>query len=301
MKYLKDSIKFSIGFYYNLTLIIALIILYLLFISVFFVNAESISAYDAKNFIGQTKQISGKVVGIKTLRSVTLVNLGKPYPMQVLTIVLQNNLQQQSTTLLESMLLNKCIQVSGKIELYHGKPQIKIYDFNQIIIIDNLKKKIPQTMTINNDNTDLSVVYNHPLRYDKPLSTSDSEIGKALISCINKAKNTIDFAIYGLRNQPEVIDALMSAKSRGVIVRGVVDSDIYGKNYYTDTPDLINQIKTIKTDHKTDQETLAKQEDCIPQPFWPTPQGFNGPPQCIGYSLNKNNYCCSCKPRRNYI
>lgn len=48
---------------------------------------------------------------------------------------------------------------------------------------------------------------------------------RRLISLINAAQSSVDFAIYGVRNQLAVIDALVEAEQRGVEVRGVVDTE----------------------------------------------------------------------------
>jgi len=46
-----------------------------------------------------------------------------------------------------------------------------------------------------------------------------------LVAAINGAQSEVDFAIYGVRNQNAVIDALVEAQVRGVRVRGVVDTE----------------------------------------------------------------------------
>src|ERR1700712_3268866 len=45
-----------------------------------------------------------------------------------------------------------------------------------------------------------------------------------LTALIRSAQHSVDFAIYGIRNQNAVIDALVEAQVRGVRVRGVVDT-----------------------------------------------------------------------------
>lgn len=46
-----------------------------------------------------------------------------------------------------------------------------------------------------------------------------------LVGLIRGAQRSVDFAIYGVRNQDAVIDALVEAQVRGVRVRGVVDTE----------------------------------------------------------------------------
>ena len=134
------------------------------------------------------------------------------------------------------------------------------------------------------------LLINLPTTNNKPSLSSHSKIGKGLLKIINGSNYSIDFAIYGLRGQPEIIEALLKAENRGVKIRGVVDKDIHDNNYYTDTIKLINAFPNkIKTDYEKDLETsqmLEKKKYHIP--FWNPPKGFNGPPQCIGYSIPNN-------------
>ena len=48
---------------------------------------------------------------------------------------------------------------------------------------------------------------------------------RELMGLIDAAQTSIDFAIYGVRAQAHIIDALAAAQARGVTVRGVVDSE----------------------------------------------------------------------------
>lgn len=53
-----------------------------------------------------------------------------------------------------------------------------------------------------------------------------------LLKTITNAKESIDFAIYGMRNQTTLLDAIEKSKNRGINVRGVVDSDRWEKLLY---------------------------------------------------------------------
>lgn len=68
-----------------------------------------------------------------------------------------------------------------------------------------------------------------------------------LLNLINKAKVSIDFAIYGIRNQRAIFAALVSAKNRGVRIRGLVDTHNnfcgkLGEYTYKDTGVLIESL-----------------------------------------------------------
>ena len=148
----------------------------------------------------------------------------------------------------------------------------------------------PTAIVKTNTKSNVKLLLNSPLVFSKPSNKSLSIAGKALVEKINESNRSIDFAIYGIRDQDEIIDALVLAKKRGVKIRGIVDKDIHDENYYSSTERLIKIIGSIVTDHKTDVETLAmkKNKPFNYTPYCDAPNGYDGPVQCIGYSLNDN-------------
>jgi phosphatidylserine/phosphatidylglycerophosphate/cardiolipin synthase-like enzyme len=62
-------------------------------------------------------------------------------------------------------------------------------------------------------------------QHGKPESTCDRALCQQLLAAINHATRSVDFAVYGVRGQPTIIDALVAAQARGVRVRGVVDTE----------------------------------------------------------------------------
>ncbi len=88
------------------------------------------------------------------------------------------------------------------------------------------------------------------LHYPSPLPSqmTTTSFGKELIKLIDSSTKEISFAIYGLRGQDDVLKALINAQKRGVIIKGVVDSDSHDKNYYSDTH-LLYKHFDIKSDH----------------------------------------------------
>lgn len=74
-----------------------------------------------------------------------------------------------------------------------------------------------------------------------PESTCNRPMCQELVAAIDGAQTSIDFAIYGLRAQPAVVNALSQAQARGVVVRGVVDTEnSTGSSFgYPDTATLI--------------------------------------------------------------
>ncbi|MEA3554442.1 MAG: phospholipase D-like domain-containing protein [Campylobacterota bacterium] len=79
---------------------------------------------------------------------------------------------------------------------------------------------------------------------------SATSFGKELIELINNSEDDIYFAIYGIRGQDDALQALMEAQKRGVTIKGVVDSDTKGKNYYSDTHILYEHFDIV-SDHKS--------------------------------------------------
>lgn len=120
-----------------------------------------------------------------------------------------------------------------------------------------------------------------------PTDTCDVTLCKSLVKLIDSATATIDFAIYGMRNQTEVLQALERAKARGVKIRGIVDRDRNGKNYYSSTEKLVETIGDVRDDQRVD-ERLAKQkarEGFGGEPRCARPEGTKGPVQCLAYDL----------------
>lgn len=81
-----------------------------------------------------------------------------------------------------------------------------------------------------------------------PNKQCTNEACKTLKNEIDNAKSSIDFAIYGISNQPEIINSLKNAQKRGVKIRWVCDFDKKDKDYYKDTKILKQIIKSYNTD-----------------------------------------------------
>lgn len=146
-------------------------------------------------------------------------------------------------------------------------------------------------VTLSNANgIPLLLLNNSPLRFTTPRTDTTSQVGKALLDIINSASSSIDFALYGIRDQDEIISALLNANARGVKIRGVIDKDVNDENYYTSTEELVKNIANIRTDFQKDKETAANQKKFNWQPYCDEIEGFDGPLQCVGYRL-PNNYC----------
>ncbi|MEM6294330.1 MAG: phospholipase D-like domain-containing protein [Myxococcota bacterium] len=135
----------------------------------------------------------------------------------------------------------------------------------------------------------IRLILNDPTQFDRPLDACKAEHCQALLELIEGATTSIDFAIYGMRNQTEIKNALVAAKARGVKLRGIVDRDLEGKNYYSSTEDLVAAIGDVRSDLKADVK-IARQEARNPynrEPNCARPNGFEGPLQCLAYDLGE--------------
>jgi phosphatidylserine/phosphatidylglycerophosphate/cardiolipin synthase-like enzyme len=98
-------------------------------------------------------------------------------------------------------------------------------------------------------NDDIQIFFASPLKTKKPINACTTEACLVLLNEINNAKESIDFAIYGIGNQDAIFNALINAKNRGVELRGVTDINEKGINIYKDTDALMQKLGTIKNDY----------------------------------------------------
>ncbi len=89
----------------------------------------AIDIKDAASHIDQVVVVSAKVFGFKALSGLILVNLGAAYPDQLMTVVLKG-----AAMTIADGLDGKTIQVTGKVELYKGKPEIVVTETGQVTI-----------------------------------------------------------------------------------------------------------------------------------------------------------------------
>lgn len=134
-------------------------------------------------------------------------------------------------------------------------------------------------------------LYPHaPTSVSKPNVECDLAMCAALLKAINGAQRQIDFAIYGLRGQDEVLAALVRAQARGVKVRGVVDADVKGLNYYSDTVRLLKALPQVRTDQAADLRTQAKQRPSQGSSRCTRPEDRDGPLSCYSATVGGVKY-----------
>lgn len=97
---------------------------------------KTLKASEAIHHIGARATVCGKVADTRYARSIrgepTFINLEKPYPNQVLTVVIWGRNRSKFENP-EVLFRGKDICVSGRIESYRGIPQIEVVNVGQII------------------------------------------------------------------------------------------------------------------------------------------------------------------------
>ncbi|MBE7705503.1 MAG: phosphatidylserine/phosphatidylglycerophosphate/cardiolipin synthase family protein [Cyanobacteria bacterium SIG29] len=122
-------------------------------------------------------------------------------------------------------------------------------------IEENLPENIPYNESLKKEN--IEVFFLDLNTSFKPSKTCTTQACKKLKSEIDNAQNTIDFAIYGINNQPEIFNAIINAYNRGIKIRWVCDFDKDDQSYYKDTLELKKIIKTFNTDEIYDNENRS--------------------------------------------
>jgi hypothetical protein len=98
------------------------------------VSAQSISAADAKNHVGEKLTVCGKVADTRTVTSSsgkpTFINLDAPYPHQIFTLVIWDEDRLAVGKLPER---GSRVCTMGLIEEYHGVPEIQVWIRSQFL------------------------------------------------------------------------------------------------------------------------------------------------------------------------
>jgi DNA/RNA endonuclease YhcR with UshA esterase domain len=97
---------------------------------------KKITAIEAKEHFGETATVCGDVVSARYANTSkgepTFLNLDRPYPNQVFTVVIWGNNRSKFGAAPEETLKGKRICVSGRITAYDGVPEIIAEDSQQI-------------------------------------------------------------------------------------------------------------------------------------------------------------------------
>lgn len=114
-----------------------LILSFLLLLSLNSYSQQQIKIDDVSKHIGDSVKIEAKIYGGKYLEnskgSPTFLNVGAKYPDALLTLVIWNDVRLKfSHQPIEQFFNNKNVMITGVIKEYKGKPEIIIYNQNQM-------------------------------------------------------------------------------------------------------------------------------------------------------------------------
>ena len=97
----------------------------------------SITAADAKKFVGKEQTVCGVVASTNYLKSSrtqpTFLNLDKAYPNTIFTVVIFGS-DRSKFGEPDVALKDRTICATGKIELYRDSPQIVVKDPKQLVV-----------------------------------------------------------------------------------------------------------------------------------------------------------------------
>jgi DNA/RNA endonuclease YhcR with UshA esterase domain len=94
---------------------------------------------DIDKHVGDSVQVQGTISGIRYLQGArntpTFINMGGSYPNQLLTVVIWGDVRSKMEYVpIEEKDKGSLARVSGKVELFKGKPQIVVKDQSQLQI-----------------------------------------------------------------------------------------------------------------------------------------------------------------------
>ena len=132
------------------------------------------------------------------------------------------------------------------------KPKTRLIKDNDIIEIPSI---IQPSLQISNG--EITTYITDFTKVLKPTNTCNTSACIRLLSEIDNSNSTIDIALYGYREVPEITSALKRAKSRGVRIRYVYDS-LYdtSRNYYPDN-EVIEKLASSYRSDRSSSQTLS--------------------------------------------
>ncbi|WP_064197782.1 MULTISPECIES: hypothetical protein [Emticicia] len=102
-------------------------------------SQETITASQAKDFVGKEVFLTGKVAGSRLFQrpmgDMLLLNIDKPHPSNDITVVVEGEVISKGK-FSEATLQGKSIKVKGIVSIYKEKPQIKLESEANLTIIE---------------------------------------------------------------------------------------------------------------------------------------------------------------------
>lgn len=102
-------------------------------------SQETITASQAKDFVGKEVSLTGKVAGSRLFQRPTgdmlLLNIDKPHPSNDITVVIEGEVISKGK-FTEAALQGKSIKVKGIVSIYKEKPQIKLENEANLTVVE---------------------------------------------------------------------------------------------------------------------------------------------------------------------
>ena len=161
--------------------------------------------------------------------------------------------------------------LNTKNNIYHKFTCKYIFDIKKPKIIKDIRNYNPCHNCILKDSirqykykfidekcySDICFYYSNFINKERPSSNCDTKMCKVVLNAINNALSTIDIAIFGYENVPDIEKAILNAQNKkNIKVRIVYDLNSKNESYYNDTIKLISKIKystSDNTDSKDDK------------------------------------------------
>jgi DNA/RNA endonuclease YhcR with UshA esterase domain len=97
---------------------------------------QPISPEEARHYVGKVETVCGKIASAHYANrgkgQPTFINLSKPYPSQVFTVVIWGSDRRKFQNPPEVLFSDKEVCVTGKITVFRGTPQIVVKNPSQI-------------------------------------------------------------------------------------------------------------------------------------------------------------------------
>ena len=227
------------------------------------------------------KNLENKFVVIKNNK--IYINNKKYSQMLLDANLVFNENEETQKSLIESLNkfnLNEYFVYNIKTKKFQSLEQASniILDDYKLIHVSQLEKFGYKKISINNigiisSNNKKNINLNNKLSYLKKYNIEIffqdlNTIYKPNLKCnslacltlkreIDNAKYSIDFAIYGMNNQPEIFNSLLNAQKRGVKIRWISDFDKKASITYPDIYKLKRYIKNFRTDEEYEKNNSS--------------------------------------------
>jgi DNA/RNA endonuclease YhcR with UshA esterase domain len=127
-----------------------ILITLLLASSTFLFSQTSIKLSEVPDHVGDSVKLEGTIAGVKTFSSddgkerPVLLNLGAEFPNQLLTVAVFSTYKTSTIMMPTESNKGDIAIVTGKIEMYKGKPQIVVREASQLQIANGSPVTAPK-------------------------------------------------------------------------------------------------------------------------------------------------------------